>query len=399
MDYYRLLEKYVYLSDKGPYLTREEYEVYQTVKNAPELRDIVKIIDSLPNKDEKYKVVDKYKSNLDNKKQKELEKDALEKKFGIKLDNIEYKKLSNGLNIIAFFDPRYGRKRLIEYNYAKSLVTEFSNVQNSNELYQTNNYEENANNIAKEEAVMKELNMIEIDRFKENYSELINMIPINEQYKVEMINKLLNQSDSINLKYINLDNMVALDNEGNIVEAYRTNSLNEEEVHVGETISYEGNVKSIDNIGNVQYNDGINYTKIDQDVKKDDITPTKIDTKGEIKIPVSEYTESQDFKHIVKEEMEKHNLSDSVDERYNKVIDYSNDLSKLESDFENKTINENEYDFYKVLCEEYVKTNALEQIQARKLIYENKESGFVTILLISLVAIAIGLIVLILLNL
>lgn len=400
MDNIDLLRKYADLYDKGNYLSIEESKVYSSVKNDPELTDIVKVIDSLPTKEEKYAAIAKYEASLQLQKKDELEKikESCEKTFGIKLNNIEFKKLSNGKDIIAFYDPRLNRKRLIDYSYAKSLVTEFTNVQNNNELYQTEDYEQNAVNIAKAEATNnREFGMVDIEQFKLHYDELINMIPSNEQYKVEMINKLLNQSTNRNLKYINLENMVALDKDGNIVEAYKTSSLNGEDVQVGETVSYEGNVSSIDNVGNVQYNNGNSYTSTNQDIKSNNITPNEFDTEEEIDFPDDAYTDNQDFKEIVQEEMEKHQIQGLVDDEYNKVIDYSNNLNKLENDYENEIINENQYEFYKDLTEAYTKSKSLDRIKTRTLEY--KQTGSVIIFILSFIAIIISIITIILIKL
>ena len=45
--------------------------------------------------------------------------------------------------------------------------------------------------------------------------------------------------------------------------------------------------------------------------------------------------DAQDFRKVVEEEMEKHHIQGSLEEEYNKVMQYSNDMTKLEDDYAN----------------------------------------------------------------
>ena len=397
-----LLRKYVEILEYGNHLTTAESEIYSRVKNDPELAPIAKAIEETFPKEARYGVIKKYEEQLKEKDKKELDqiKEACQKTFGVNLDNIEFKKLSNGKDIIAFHDPRLNRKRIIDYSYAKSLVTEFSKIQNNNLDFQTEDYEKNATNIAQAEAgnnINREFNMIDIEKFKANYNEIIKRIPADEQYKVEMINTLLNQSVNSNIKYINLENMVALDASGNIIEA----SLDSEnKARVTGTADIQRNVSSIDNAGNVTYSNNATYTSVPSNNEPSEITPTEFEQQEEIVNPDEENKE-EDFKRVIKEEMEKHNMNGSVDDVYEKVKDYSEDLTKLEADYENKTLNDSQYEFYNELCESYVNTNTLENNNTLSLTYTNpdtKPNGFVLTIILAVVAIAIGLIVIILMN-
>ena len=397
-----LLRKYVDILEYGNHLTAAESEIYSRVKNDPELAPIAKAIEETFPKEARYEVIKKYEEQLKEKDKNELDqiKEACQKTFGVNLDNIEFKKLSNGKDIIAFYDPRLNRKRIIDYSYAKSLVTEFSNIQNNNVDFQTEDYEKNATNIAQAEAgnnINREFNMIDIEKFKANYNELIKRIPADEQYKVAMINQLLNQSTNSNIKYINLENMVALDATGNIIEA----SLDSEnKARVTGTADIQRNVSSIDNAGNVTYSNNATFTSAPTNDVPSEITPNEFEQQEEIVNPDEENKE-EDFKRVIKEEMEKHNMNGSVDDVYEKVKEYSEDLTKLEADFENKTLSDSQYEFYNELCENYVNTNTLENNNTLSLTYTNpdtKPNGFVLTIILAIVAIAIGLIVIILMN-
>ncbi len=392
-----LLRKYVDILEYGKHLTTAESEIYSSVVNNQELAPIVKAINETFPKEARYAVIKKYEQQLNAMQpQSELEKikQACQNAFGISLDNIEFKKLSNGKDIIAFYDPRLSRKRLIDYSYAKSLVGEFTNIQNSNNQFQTNDYEKNATNIARAEAASntnRELNMIDIEKFKNNYNELIKRIPVNEQYKVEMINKLLNQSVSRDIKYINLENMVALDKSGTIIEA----SLNRDnEVLVTGAADIQRNVSSMDNAGNVTYSNNAAFNSAPVDATNREITPTAFEEKEEIVNPEEEQKED-DFKAVIQEEMDKQSISGSVDEVYEKVKDYTEDMSKLEQDYENKTLDDAHYEFYNVLCENYINNYTLEKDNTMSLTYTAGPNGFVFTIVLAVIAMIIGLVILI----
>lgn len=395
-----LLRKYVDILEYGKHLTTAESEIYSSVVNNQELAPIVKAINETFPKEARYAVIKKYEQQLNAMQpQNELDKikQACQNAYGISLDNIEFKKLSNGKDIIAFYDPRLNRKRLIDYSYAKSLVGEFTDVQNSNDMFQTDDYEKNATNIAKTEAANntnRELNMIDIEMFKTNYNDLIKRIPSDEQYKVEMVNKLLNQSESRNIKYINIENMVALDKDGTIIEA----SLSRDnEVQVSSASDIKRNVSSMDNNGNVTYTNDATFNSAPIEATNSEITPTDFEQQEEIVDP-EEQEKEENFKIIIQEEMDKHNIYGSVDEVFEKVKYYTEDMTKLENDFENKTLNDNQYEFYNALCESYINANTLEKGNSMTLTYTNSDispNGFIFTIVLAVIAMIIGLVILI----
>ena len=76
--------------------------------------------------------------------------------------------------------------------------------------------------------------------------------------------------------------------------------------------------------------------------------PTDVEIEEDPVFLDDEFT-GDEFKKVVEKAMKKLGIESSVDEEYKKVINYSNNLTQLEIDFENKTIDENQYEFYKDL--------------------------------------------------
>ena len=211
--------------------TRDELEAKYYVENDPELSKVVKDINESKTRDEMLQSIEAYKKSVI-AKQDELERirEACSRVFGISLDKVEHKRLKSGIDIIAFYDAKLGRKRIIDYSYAKSLINEFTNIQNSDKDFQTEDDAMNAEAIAKKEAdsnLKRELDLIDIERAKNEYTELIKRVPNQDPKKISSILKILAEAGKRNIKYINFENMVALDDKGNIIESYYNEKTNE----------------------------------------------------------------------------------------------------------------------------------------------------------------------------
>lgn len=405
MNNIELLKEYIELLDRNQdELADSEYYTLYSVRNDPNLYDIVRDIDSAYTKEDRYNVLKQYESQLNYMAQTELEKmkDIYQKAFGIKLDKIEFKKLKSGIDVIAFYDSRINRKRIINYSYAKSLVSEFTDAQNKNIDFQTDDYEKNANEIAKDQAsknIKRELDMIDIETFRANYNDLINRVPNQEKDKVFALNKLLNEAESRKIKYINPENLIGLDEYGTIIEA----SLNRDnEIEIG-TAADITHIDSIDNEGNLFYGSEIEET-VQKEAEKDnnEVKPTTKDEEEEIEFPDDAVTNYDNFKKIVQEEMEKHQIQGDVDTIYKKVEEYASNLNQLEIDYQNKILNENSYEFYKDLSEGYINyTNELEKdlskVKTRTLGY-TREAGYIIAIITSIISIVIALIAIIMMN-
>ena len=282
------------------------------------------------------------------------------------------------------------------------MVSEFTDAQNKNIDFQTDDYEKNANEIAKDQAsknIKRELDMIDIETFRANYNDLINRVPNQEKDKVFALNKLLNEAESRKIKYINPENLIGLDEYGTIIEA----SLNRDnEIEIG-TAADITHIDSIDNEGNLFYGSEIEET-VQKEAEKDnnEVKPTTKDEEEEIEFPDDAVTNYDNFKKIVQEEMEKHQIQGDVDTIYKKVEEYASNLNQLEIDYQNKILNENSYEFYKDLSEGYINyTNELEKdlskVKTRTLGY-TREAGYIIAIITSIISIVIALIAIIMMN-
>lgn len=375
-------------------MTAEDYQTIYSIENDSNLIDVVKDIHSTHSTEDRYMIVNEFIKETE-KKQKtedEIMKEILQKEYGIDLTNIDHMKLQSGIDIIAFYDTKLNRKRLIDYSYAKSLTEEFTKIQNKNGLFQTDNDENNSLLIAKQEAsknTNKELDMIDINKAKSDYSDLVMRIKNQDPKKVQSINELLKAAEKRNIKFINFENMVALDEKGNIIESFYNEKTNQYELETPESIN--SSVDTVTNEEKIKQD----YTQIDNsnieenNSESNDIenNPTDFEMEEEIK--------DAEFLNELEESINIYHINCTKEEAMKNIIKYSNDLSMLENDYNTNQITQDEYEFYKICTERYdnIRKQKLDNGKAKTLTYEK---GVISAIVISIIAIVISIIIFIL---
>lgn len=388
------LKKYVdYLERGGMSSTRDELEAKYYVENDSELAAVVKNIKEASNRDTRLKIIEDYKNQELNKKD-ELEKikEACSKVFGISLENIEYKKLKSGIDIIAFHDPNLNRKRIIDYSYAKSLVTEFTNIQNNNVAFQTEDYDANTNAIAQSEAdknANRELDMIDIERAKNEYNELIKRIPNQDPKKVSSVLKIIAEASKRNIKYINFENMLALDEKGNIIESYYNEKTNQVVLESPE--DYKASVEYVDNKQNVDNVEEIEQgNEIENNVQNVEITPTDFEQSEEI-VSAEEINLENEIKIC--------NINGSQKEVFDNIKKYAANMALLDADFNQQKITEEEFNFYESMSSKYIEKMKMKKTKVKTLEYNpNNESGSVALMVVATITIIVSIVVLIVMH-
>lgn len=387
-----LLEKYILtLSKEEKDYTNGDYQTKYMVENDSNLNEFVRSIKSVSSTNDRYNILNNYikQEELAKKSEEEKIKEALKKKFGIDLTNIDHMKLQSGIDIISFYDNRLGRKRLIDYSYAKSLTEEFTNIQNNNINFQTDDYESNSNKIAEQEAnknSKKELNMIDINRVKNEYFDLMNRIKNQDPTKIQCINELINEADKKKIKYINIENMVALDEDNNIIESFYNEKTEKVELETPEKIStsvdkVDNEEKIKDGLSNID-GDETNPDEMDNSITE--VTPSDFETEEKI--------EDAEFLKEFEDSMNIYHIHCTKEEAMKNVVKYSNNMSLLEDDLNKNQITKDEYDFYSICCERYMnmKKKKLENAKVKKL---TLEKGVVSALVVSIISIVFAIIV------
>lgn len=369
-------------------LTIEEKTNRYLVEKDRGLTKIVNTINSLSSKEKRLNAVDTYEKEKNEKlNEAEKVKEVVSKTFGVSLDKIDFLKLESGIDIIAFYDDNLSRKRIIDYTNAKSIAEEFSKIQNEDKKFQSDDYEKNSIDIAKQEAEVnngkRELSMMDVDSFKNNYNDIINNL--DDPIKIQNIKKIYYEVENRKfnkIKYINLDNMIALDEKNNIVESYYDSKTNQSKIET--PVSYKPSVNTIDNKENVEKNvyeeTGNESSSIDvPSEESSNLEPTEFEKKEDI-----DFAKEIDLDN----EMAICAIYKDREEVMNNIKRYTSNMDQLENDYakgvENGGISQEEYEFYIRMTDQYAKV--LENKMTKKLTLQNNmgSNGFANILFISI---------------
>ena len=397
------LIKYVDLIDKTTNLTIEENTIKYKIERDSGLSWLVRNLHNMSRKEDRLEAVKNYINRKEElTKDTDKLKDSLNKVYGIKLDSIDFLKLESGIDVIAFYDENYHRKRIIDYSYAKSLTEEFTNKQNNNNIFQSQDYEANSVAIAKQEALenegKRELDMIDVETFKKEFNDRIR--ELNDPIKIQNIKKIYDTATmpNSNIKYVNIENMIALDDKNNIIESYYDEKTNQSVIE--SPVQYRSTVEYVDNKENVEneeYNtSGELSSNNPVENNNTDITPT--DFEKEIEIVNAEELELDN-------QMSRYGIIGSRQDIINNIKKYYSDMNSLYKDRENNVIDEVKFKFYESMVDKYGELKEQKEKEKRmnntKTLVKkltNPELGnaaFVNIILISIVVLFLAFVILI----
>ena len=227
-----LFLKYVEMLHRFENLAKDESSIYSTtneieimnhvrslVKDNPELMELLKTIHALPDEQRK-QAVEEYFSKEETKEEEEepkkSEEEEIAKTFGVDVNNIDHKYLSNGNEIYSFYASNLGRQVILENNTkGKSLMENLKDIQDSNKKYQTENAEENTNSILDDKLKENlELEMLSKDEIIKIYGDFENLEP-------EVASKLrflIKNYEQLDIKGINVENLIYIDSDNQIHE-------------------------------------------------------------------------------------------------------------------------------------------------------------------------------------
>lgn len=216
-----------------------------------------------------------------NKKQKE----EVAKTYGINLDNMEQIKVKDK-EFFKFVDPKDGTIKLIqnineEYNLSeqfKETQQSYSSMQNSSEL-------DNAANIFEFEQKYnkKELNLVPIHElcYIEN-----GMLKLNIRYKQAIdgltaqqkfeIKQLLQVSEALQLRYINIENGIAIDSMNRVISATYNPSKQACDINTATVLKFDNDKKNVNSDGYEIDLDSIDFDSIVEELEVSNDNPIEI---------------------------------------------------------------------------------------------------------------------------
>ena len=341
-------------------------EVNNLCKTDPEFNEMVNKLKGSFSDESRMNILNDY---LDQKELKEAKtnEEVISKTFGVDINDIEHKYLNSGKEIFSFYDPKIGRKRLLENPSDGTLVEFLKEEQNNNEDFQSNDYKANSTAILNEKLKEKniELKMIYIGDLNDHQKEIDNL----EEKKKKCLDEILKNKEKLGVVYVNLEDIVALDKDGKIIEGAYNDEKQKAEVQSPKGANYRAqeisnensNVSSNENNGDSYATDNTN---------------------------VNEFNEFEDIPDIISAEGIDPAMREEVAanlKKYYKNPDALLALAPLEREYYEKLVG--------ILSEKIELKKENKQVMTLK--NPDNKWGFSNIVLLSIIAIALAIVVLI----
>ena len=341
-------------------------EVNSLCKTDPEFNEMVNKLKGSFSDETRMNILNDYLNQKELKEAKSNE-EAISKTFGVDINDIEHKYLNSGKEIFSFYDPKIGRKRLLENPSEGTLVEFLKEEQNNNEDFQSNDYKANSTAILNEKLKEKniELKMIYIGDLNDHQKEIDNL----EEKKKKCLDEILKNKEKLGVVYVNLEDIVALDKDGKIIEGAYNDEKQKAEVQSPKGANYRAQEISNEN-SNVSSNEN------NGDLYATDNTS------------VNEFNEFEDIPDIINAEGIEPARREEVAEnlkKYYKNPDAMLALAPLEREYYEKLVG--------ILSEKIELKKENKQVMTLKNT-ENKW-GFSNIVLLSIIAIVLAIVVLI----
>ena len=341
-------------------------EVNNLCKTDPEFNEMVNKLKGSFSDETRMNMLNDYLNQKELKEAKSNE-EVISKTFGVDINDIEHKYLNSGKEIFSFYDSKIGRKRLLENPSDGTLVEFLKEEQNNNEDFQSNDYKANSTAILNEKLKEKniELKMVYIGDLNDHQKEIDNL----EEKKKKCLDEILKNKEKLGVVYVNLEDIVALDKDGKIIEGAYNDEKQKAEVqspkeanYKAQEISNENNdVSSNENNGESYFTDNTS---------------------------VNEFNEFEDIPDIINAEGIDPAMRKEVAEnlkKYYKNPDAMLSLAPLEREYYEKLVG--------ILSEKIELKKENKQVMTLKNPYN--KWGFSNIVLLSIIAIALAIVVLI----
>ena len=341
-------------------------EVNNLCKTDSEFNEMVNKLKGSFSDESRMNILNYYLNQKELKEAKSNE-EVISKTFGVDINDIEHKYLNSGKEIFSFYDSKIGRKRLLENPSDGTLVEFLKEEQNNNADFQSNDYKANSTAILNEKLKEKniELKMVYIGDLNDHQKEIDNL----EEKKKKCLEEILKNKEKLGVVYVNLEDIVALDKDGKIIEGAYNDEKQKAEVqspkeanYKAQEISNENNdVSSNENNGESYFTDNTS---------------------------VNEFNEFEDIPDIINAEGIDPAMRKEVAEnlkKYYKNPDAMLSLAPLEREYYEKLVG--------ILSEKIELKKENKQVMTLK--NPDNKWGFSNIVLLSIIAIALAIVVLI----
>lgn len=341
-------------------------EVNNLCKTDSEFNEMVNKLKGSFSDESRMNILNDYLNQKELKEAKSNE-EVISKTFGVDINDIEHKYLNSGKEIFSFYDSKIGRKRLLENPSDGTLVEFLKEEQNNNEDFQSNDYKANSTVILNEKLKEKniELKMVYIGDLNDHQKEIDNL----EEKKKKCLDEILKNKEKLGVVYVNLEDIVALDKDGKIIEGAYNDEKQKAEVQSPKEANYKAQEISNEN-NDVSSNENNGESYVTDNTS------------------VNEFNEFEDIPDIINAEgidpaMRKE-LAANL-KKYYKNPDAMLSLAPLEREYYEKLVG--------ILSEKIELKKENKQVMTLK--NPDNKCGFSNIVLLSIIAIALAIVVLI----
>lgn len=368
----------------------EERDTFSKLAHDPTYNQILNKINSVSNYNSQMGILSDYITEQTLKNTND-EKSLISEITGVDVKDIEELELTDKSKIFTFYDDKLGRKRIIENLGDGSLNEQLKDAINNRLDYQTNDYQKNTDNIMRDRALdnsnRQEFNLVDIGELLNNPQNYIQNVKDNTN---SILHQLVLLKDEHEIKYVDIDRMVALDENNNVIEM------------------------TLDENGMLKFNNPTKWqSKVDEVTNEDKVNNEIITEEAAVYSDVDDVDttlEPNDLEDnpdlITASEIESELRLSGLEVRINNpeavmknIVNYYNnpqDLEKIEDPVErafyDKMVNE--------IYAERLSKRQKENNSARNLTYTNpelKSAGFVDIILISVLLMLLGLMIIVVL--
>lgn len=341
-------------------------EVNNLCKTDSEFNEMVNKLKGSFSDETRMNILNDYLNQKELKEAKSNE-EVISKTFGVDINDIEHKYLNSGKEIFSFYDSKIGRKRLLENPGDGTLVEFLKEEQNNNEDFQSDDYKANSTAILNEKLKEKniELKMVYIGDLNEHQKEIDNL----EEKKKKCLDEILKNKEKLGVVYVNLEDIVALDKDGKIIEGAYNDEKQKAEVQSPKEANYKAQeISNENNDVSSNENNGESYATDNTSV--------------------NEFNEFEDIPDIINAEGIEPAKREEVAEnlkKYYKNPDAMLSLAPLEREYYEKLVG--------ILSEKIELKKENKQVMTLK--NPDNKWGFSNIVLLSIIAIALAIVVLI----
>lgn len=341
-------------------------EVNNLCKTDSEFNEMVNKLKGSFSDESRMNILNDYLNQKELKEAKSNE-EVISKTFGVDINDIEHKYLNSGKEIFSFYDSKIGRKRLLENPSDGTLVEFLKEEQNNNADFQSNDYKANSTAILNEKLKEKniELKMVYIGDLNDHQKEIDNL----KEKKKKCLDEILKNKEKLGVVYVNLEDIVALDKDGKIIEGAYNDEKQKAEVQSPKEANYKAQEISNEN-NDVSSNENNGESYVTDNTS------------------VNEFNEFEDIPDIINAEGIDPAMREEVAanlKKYYKNPDAMLALAPLEREYYEKLVG--------ILSEKIELKKENKQVMTLK--NPDNKWGFSNIVLLSIIAIALAIVVLI----